>query len=197
MHFFEQIVQKLFPSSPNDGTPVSILQEVLERSPQEKKNYEAWLQDKKYTALIQDIAQAYYYKKTQITGSIQVHLFQDQSAKGLAVSYHAHFGKKNFQHLFDYWKDQVLGLGYQLKSKTHQITDHHQYIESKQRYFLKPPRRLEQGKYPQLYGNVLLEHISIDDKPSYIKVLVATYTDRLFTPALDFEDFMENIFSLG
>ncbi len=196
MSYFDQILKKIFAN--RTSLVNDYVKQILKRSPKDKQAYQKWLSSDQHKEFITAIAQAYFYKKADIVSSIQVHLFKSNGANGFAISYHPNFGKKKFQHLLDYFKERVQTLNYHLQVAERKITDRGDYVETKDKYYLKPSIRLgtiNQGLCNQLYGNILLEHISVDNRPSYIKVLVTYYNDHLFAKALDYDDFIEELFA--
>jgi hypothetical protein len=197
MQFFNQIFQKLFPNPSSN----ILLKEVLERSEKDKKAYQVWKDTEAHKPLLEAIAKAYFYKKTNIVSDIQVHLLKITGAKGLAISYHPTFGEKNFQHFFDFLKDKVLSFNYFLQTSEKRISEKEDFMETKEKYYLKPNASFKFNtsfksaeKTNQLYGNILLEYIKIDDKPSYIKLLVTFYQDAMYSQVMDFDEFVGMIF---
>ncbi len=190
--FFEQIIEKIFPAKITANQP--LVREVLQRSIKDQANYKIWLDSSFQKEMIKKISKAYFYKKANISSELQVHLFNAHGANGFAITYHQDFEVKSFQHLLDYFKDLILRLNYRLQIADRQMTDKGSYVETIDKYYLKPYIKedaMEAKICNQLFGNVLLEHVSIDNKPSYIKILVTTYNDYSFTKALDFDEFTE------
>jgi hypothetical protein len=109
-------------------------------------------------------------------------------------------GKNDLMFLSDYFKDTLLTLDYMLRSAQREITDKATYISTVERYYLKPESKqaMSEGKQiNQLYGNLLLENVWVDEKPSYLKVLSTVYADRSFTPALKFADLVQILFQIN
>jgi len=190
MSFVEKWVKKLFPGQ----TKVPLLHETLQRSTKEQGQAKQWQGTMSARQLVQSIYQSYHYKKTGIKGTPEVHLFNSAYANGFAVTYAPEVGPKVFAWLLDYLKDEVLALGYRQANADRKVEDKGPYMQETQRYYLKPPVPINpETKIDQLYGNITLEYISIDDKPSYIKVMANIYSDRLFNNALPFEEFVERL----
>lgn len=195
MSFFDQIIGKIFPRQENPS-PTSI-KEILKRTDKEQKKYLDWLSERHHEPLVKAISQAYFYKKTQISSSIKIHLFNSQGAEGFAIDYMPDIGQENFQHLFDYLKNRILEINYFLQASERRILDKGSYVETTQKYYLKPKWKhalKDQNILNQLYGNILIELIHIDRQPGYIKFLVTHYQDRLFTPALDYDELINCLF---
>jgi hypothetical protein len=65
-----------------------------------------------------------------------------------------------------------------------------------EKFYLKPPLQapVENELISQLFGNVSIEKISVDNKPSYLKLLVTVYSDRLYQNAKPFDQMMDRLF---
>ena len=197
MSFFDKISHKLFPK--DKPARHAEVHEVLKRPERDQLAYEVWRNQPECEALVREVAQAYYYKKANISSELEVHLLNTVYANGFAVSYSSHLEAKEFQHLFEYFKDQVTTMDYRVVNADRRIKDKVTYVETIEKYYLKPPLHkgdIVQGSINQLYGNVAVEHVLIDDRPSYIKVQASVYSDRLYQEALHFDDFAEKLFAV-
>lgn len=193
MTFGDEIIGKLFPSAASPNEP--LFSELLERSKNDKANYKKWLSSKKHLDLNQTFYLSYFLKKKNISSSTNVYIFNSRFANAFSISCPIHMNPKSFQYYFDYLKDKVLELGYSLKRSDREIIDRTHYIETIDRHYLNFPNNYMIGKRKhQLYGNILIEHISIDDKPSYIKLMVTYQTGSSFTKPLGFDELTKMIF---
>jgi hypothetical protein len=57
-------------------------------------------------------------------------------------------------------------------------------------HYLKPHPGQSTVKANQRYGNIMIELVTFNEKPQYIKLMANIYQDRLFTEALNFDDFV-------
>nr|WKN37851.1 hypothetical protein K4G66_03900 [Tunicatimonas sp. TK19036] len=194
MSFFDKITEKLFSKKPGATTQVH---EVMQRSEKEQQAYERWKQSEEKKLLLRKMAQAYYYKKTNIRSEMNVHILNMPSANGFAISYHPNISAKHFQYMLDYLKDRVLLLDYRLVNTDRRMIEKKNYVETTEHYYLKPPLDVEgvaNEPVDQRFGNVSVAQVFVDDRPSYLKVLVSTYSDRLYQDALHFDDFVTHLF---
>ncbi len=197
MNFFNQIYQKIFTNQTDSETLPVEVREPLKRNESYQKIFQDWVASERKTQRIQPIAKAYHFKKANIHGDIRVHLLRSGGANGFAVTHHPDFEKDTLSFLLEYWKQKTEELGYQLQVAERQISEKTGYIQTKEKYYLKPSIRLDtiQNRLcNQLYGNVLLEYIQIDGLPSYLKVLVTYYVDAQFSKALEYDDFVRILF---
>lgn len=175
------------------------MHEVLKRSTVDQEAYEAWKGSGAQDVLLQEIAKAYYYKKTNISSDLDVHLFNTDYANGFAITYHPKISPKHFQHLSEYFRDKVLEMGYRLVNADRRIIDRDHYVETIEKYYLKPPMSAvdlskEVIQVNQLFGNIAIDHVLIDGRPSYLKVMASIYSDRQFQEAQSYDDFISGLF---
>lgn len=194
MASFNEIWEQLFTAQPR--RPQVAVKERLIRSPSYVNNYIEWKSSQQPRALIREVEKAYYYKRNQIQGFYQVHLLQSAPANGFALSYHPHIGEESFRFLFDYWRDAMLALGYRLKNTDRHMREMPAYVQTTEKHYLKPPLRRQQLPLNQLYGNVLLEHVQLNGKPSYLKVQANIYADHSYTEALPFDELASRLFAV-
>lgn len=196
MSYFDKLVSKLFSKKPRG---VAAVHEVLKRSTVDQEAYEAWKGSGAQDVLLQEIAKAYYYKKTNISSDLDVHLFNTDYANGFAITYHPKISPKHFQHLSEYFRDKVLEMGYRLVNADRRIIDRDHYVETIEKYYLKPPMSAadlskEVIQVNQLFGNIAIDHVLIDGRPSYLKVMASIYSDRQFQEAQSYDDFISGLF---
>jgi hypothetical protein len=63
-------------------------------------------------------------------------------------------------------------------------------------YFLKPEIKAEDFDNPpikQLYGNIMLERVLLNNQPQYLKIQANIYNDRYYQNALPFNDLLSFI----
>lgn len=193
MNFFEKIIRQLF-QSPSPKAPM--VSEPLKRKDAERSSYFEWQNSGTYKVLWERLHLAYKARLKNEMGLWEIHLLQMQAANGFALTYPNDLSPQQFQHLFDLLKDRVLTLNYKLANADRQIYDKAKYVETKEKYYLKPNIDFQNTEelFDQQYGNVLIEQILIDGKPSYLKLVASIYSDRLYTKALGFDVFMKEIF---
>lgn len=195
MTFFDEIIKKIFGGQTN---PQNLQhKQLLKRSEKEKRKYLLWLESAESTELLARVKKAYHYRKSNIPSDVTIDIFRSASANGFAISQEKGMDKRTLPNLMDYFREKVLNLNYRQQSATRKISDKGSYVHIEDKYYLKPSIRLQaqnQDVCNQLYGNVLLEQISIDNEPYMLKVLVTHYQDRLFTKVLDYDEFVSKIF---
>ena len=194
MSFFDEVFAKLF--TKKESTTVPVIHEPLERTEAQRSSYQNWVDSGACESLLENIAEAHHKKNLGILSDYEVHILNTPYSNGLAISYHQDMGEEAFRHLFDYFKEKTLTMGYRLAQADRRIMDRGNYEETIEKWYLKPalaPKGAE--VVDQIYGNVLLEHNIIDRKPSFIKLMVNVYQDRSYTKALEFDEYFQKIFN--
>ncbi|MBN3522128.1 hypothetical protein JYB62_19145 [Algoriphagus lutimaris] len=194
-NFFDDLLKKVFQSSEempvnhkeNFSIKENELQEALEWSQRED--------GKKFMELIN---KNYHFKKAQINKNPQVHILESPYANGIAVSYDLPFDTKSFSLLFLAFSQRVLALGYRRVSLDRKFEEIKDQVKITEKFYFKPPlKSSDDGELiSQLFGNITLEKISIDNTPSFIKLLVTIYSDRLYKNPKPFDQFLDLLFEV-
>lgn len=193
MGFFEDVVGKLFGKQHADQP---IIHEVLVRSETDLSAYQAWANSERKTDLINDFDRAYSLKKQMVESSMEVHLLESQYANGFAITYDDQIPVDQFRHMFDFFKNRVTEMGYKLAQGDRRIKEKNGFEETIEKWYLKPlAEDLQATVIDQRYGNVLIELVFVDRKPSYLKFMASIYQDRLYSKALPFDELYQKIVS--
>ncbi|MCS7018285.1 MAG: hypothetical protein RMJ87_04050 [Cytophagales bacterium] len=196
MSFFDKILEQLFPKRLPEHLPV--IEEALVRSPAYRNQILLWQNSGAHRKLAYQVWEAWQLKKQKQVAELEVHILKTQGSNGIALTYHPQIGKQEFQFFFDHLKEQTLQIGYRLYTSDRRIFARSNYSETIEKHYLKPPidLRIENGAVQpcdQRYGNVIIEHIQIDDKPSFIRLMAHYYQDQLYRKALPFEELLQQI----
>jgi hypothetical protein len=200
--FIKRMWKALFPERERSDhktgkkVEVPVHNEELERSEAFEQERKDWLVKREHVRLLRSILQAYRSKQSGVE-PVETDLFLHGSpyGNGFFFTYRDHFGVRNFSFLFDLFRDRALDLGYRKYHSDRRILDKEAHYETIERHFLKPPinKEMDVKKGTQLYGNLLLEQILINDRPSYIKVMANVYSDGMYHPPLPFEELVDRL----
>lgn len=194
MTFFDEVFSKLFRKKENATAP--IIHEPLARSENQQGVYALWVEQQGHVGLLEDVMGSYHKKKLGILGEPDVHVLTSKYSNGFAISYNDRLNREHFRHLFDYFKERTLGFGYKLAQADRRILDKGEHEETIEKWYLKPDVKHTGKEFEdQLYGNVLIEHIEVDRKPSYIRLMVNVYQGRPYAPARDFDEYLDQLFN--
>lgn len=190
--FIDDILGKLFPKK---SKPLSF-KENFKQSDIDKEAVEQWTLSEEGESLLALVSKNYYFKKSGINASPEVHILNSPYANGFAVSYDSPLDEKTFSYLFFAFGRRVLDLGYKQVSLDRKIEEINEDVRTTEKQYFKPPLSSADlsEKIDQLFGNVSIEKVSINDKPSFLKILVTVYSDRLYQDAKPFDQFIDFIF---
>jgi hypothetical protein len=192
-NFFDELFKKVFKSS--EKTPMNVKENVVIKEA-ERADLVSWLDTQESEELFSVIYKNYHFKRAGIDSHPQVHIFDSPYANGFALTYDAPFDLKSFSRIFLAFSQRILALGYMQVSLDRKFEEIDDQVKVTEKFYFKPPMRVP-GKgelISQLYGNVTLEKVSIDNKPNFIKLLATVYSDRLYQDAKPFDQLMDRIF---
>lgn len=170
----------------------------LQQQAGEQEAYRQWVEQKTYLHWCPAIFKSYHFKKCNITPGFRLQLLQSPNRQGVVLFYSPEIGGQNFWHLFAFLKNQSLRVGYQHHLSDQRVISHERYTETIYKHYLKPPAvdLPDSGLCNQLYGNLMIDLVSINGQPGYIRFYVNTYHDSFFSPPLPFDELMDRVFNL-
>jgi hypothetical protein len=191
--FFDELFKKMF--GPSDKSPMKVRENFVVRE-SDHEDLAQWMDSEEYRNFLALIYKNYHFKRTGINDSPQVHILDSPYANGFAVIYEEPFDEKVFSRLFLAFSQRVLALGYEQVSLDRKLEEINDQVKVTEKFYFKPPIQiLAEGELiSQLYGNVSLEKVSVNNKPSFIKLLATVYSDRLYQDAKPFDQLMDRIF---
>lgn len=192
-NFLEDLMNKVFKSA--NRQPVSY-KENFTLKESDLQAVEAWQESEESKEIFARVYKSYHFKRAQINESPQVHVFSSPYANGFAVSYDFPLEQESFSLLFLAFSRRILALGYVQISLDRKIEEVNEQVKATEKFYFKPPlHHPDSGSLiPQLFGNITLEKITINNQPSYIKLLATVYSDRLFEDAESFDNLMDRLF---
>jgi hypothetical protein len=119
------------------------------------------------------------------------------TTNGFVIKYDAtRWTKLDFQHLFDYLKQQVVELGYQKYVSEIKVVKECSKELTIERHYLKPPIAHQDGDTSirqQLFGNILICMNSQGKQLENIKFSATIHHGRQYTTPLDFRELMDDV----
>ncbi|WP_448520015.1 hypothetical protein [Rhodoflexus sp.] len=196
MSFFDNIFNQLFPKRLPSHLPV--IEEALVRDENYRNQIFRWQNSGAHRKLAYEVWEAWQLKKEKQVTDFQVHLLKTDGSNGIALTYHPRIGSEAFQFFFDHLKEQALQIGYKLYTSDRRIFLRADYSETIEKHYLKPPidLRVEDGavqRCNQRYGNIIIEYIQINDRPSFIRLMAHYYEDQLYLKPLPFDELLQEI----
>jgi hypothetical protein len=192
-NFLDDLFKKVF--KPSEKTPMKV-KENFSIKEIDQTDIDTWIESEESKQLFALVYKNYHFKRTGINDRPQVHIFDSPYANGFAVSYEKPLDAKSFSRLFLAFSQRLLALGYEQVSLDRKFEEINDQVKVAEKFYFKPPLQLpaEGELISQLYGNVALEKVTVDNEPSYIKLLATVYSDRLYQDAKSFDQLMDGIF---
>ncbi len=192
-NFFDDLYSNLFQSS--EKLPLNHKENIVFK-PSELQEAKDWAQGVEGEAILAKISKNYSFKKLQLEEMPRVHILDSKYARGFAITYEEVFTPQTFSNLFLAFAQRVLALGYQQVSLDRKLEEINDQVRSTEKFYFKPPLQLpvEHELISQLYGNVAVEKITLNNQPNYLKVLATFYSDRLYQDPLPFEELVTQLF---
>lgn len=191
MTFVDDILKRIFPK--NEKTICH--RENAKYSDEDRKATLLWMMSEEGRSVFENVYSSYQLQKSGEEGSPEVHVYRSPYANGIAVFYDLPFNSKTFSKLFFAFGERIVDLGYDRVSLERSVQEKTHGVNTTEKQYLKPKPTLMAGQTDQLFGNVSIEKVSVNEQPQMIKILVTVYSDRLYTEARSFESFIEAIFN--
>jgi hypothetical protein len=187
MSYFDNIFDKLF----NQDSESPIIHEPIRRGEGHERKYREWKEQQKAIVLSRVVISV-ELKKKNLESVPQVQFLELPNANGLAVSYIEDFHKDSFRCLLDYWAELVKMFGYRSINADYMVREKDGKTEEIEKRFLKPILG-EEKPFEQKYGNILIENVTIDGQPCYIKLTATTYSDTNYQTPLAFNQLLDHL----
>jgi len=160
------------------------------------KEFDSWKATNECEDTTREFFRQYELRKYYSDHQAFASLYSTEKANGVHFAYSKDFTPRQFEFLFDLIQERTIALEYISYVSDRMIYEKPEFIETVEKHYLKPNFRINTGsKAHQLYGNILIEHVLIDENPSYLKILSTTYSDSNYHDPLPFEEFLKKIFN--
>ena len=192
--FFDDLLKKIFPARGSHQS-LSVKENFLLKD-KDLQDVEVWGHSEASKVLYDLVYRNYHYKRAQINESPEVHVFSSVYANGFALSYGPPLDVNSFSLLFLGLSRRIIALGYEQVSLDRKLEEVNEQVKETEKFYFKPPLQMPQegALISQLYGNISLEKIRINQQPSYFKLLAAVYSDRMYHDAKPFDELMDRLF---
>ena len=199
---FWDSIKDLFNFSRETTPNTPAVHEVIERSPEEKEQYERWKKTLSCRRLIDWLnGQHIEYLINPENVDEAIDFLNIPSSKGFVIHFQqTNYSRKEIINLFDFFKEQVLKLGYRSYVSDRKVYSREDWVESKERHYLKPPsnlRKITKEKFKQQYGNITIEILFRDEEVVHLKFSATAYNDHLFEDAKEFKELMMDLVDVG
>lgn len=193
---FWQNIRNIFQSAEESSSLEPVIHTVIERTEQEKKDFEFWqgtLVRRRLSDWLSDQYAIYRVVPKNVDAALD--FLDTPSKKGFVIHfYKTQYSKRDVTHLLDYFKVKVKALGYRSQLSDTRTFNQPKWVETIERHYLKPQTSFTPiEKSDQKYGNIMLELDFRDDRPYQLKFSATSYQDHLFKDADDFKELMQMV----
>lgn len=193
--FFHQLKDRLFPSKKDDGPDLPLVIEPLVRNAKYEEAYAEWTASGRVATVVDVLQRQWEASKAQGLSNPAFQVYRSPQSNGFYFNKGLPFKNEEFGFLLDRFQAAVEGLGYRNQIAERRLSDHPRGVHSMERYYLKPELGASfEPPIDQIFGNVHLELISINDEASYLKVMAHVYQDRNYQEARPFDGLVAELF---
>ena len=189
--FFKNFFQEAEQSSSSKP----LIREVISRDEKEMAAFNGWKNSLEQRRLMDWLTDQFAIWKVLPDDIHKAILFLDTpSSKGFAVRFRDLEKKQNPIFFFDFLKEKTQALNYRIQIADTRTWSSGNEVHTMERYYLKPrTSKMPDGKINQLFGNIMIELLHKDNIPFNLKFRATSYNDRLYHPAPDFRQLMNEL----
>lgn len=171
-----------------------MVHEVLKRSEYYLDQYEFWKESILSEEMINSVKTSLHLKEQGVLQSPEVHCFSGEYSNGFAITFNPELDATQFSFLFDFFAERVRELDYKTSISDLIMAEKNDYIETKEKHYLKPIVSYSEGKIDQKFGNVTIELIKTDEIPNFIRLMAHAYNDSKYQSPTSFEILADHVF---
>lgn len=184
-------IKKLFAQAEDESQPAT--HEVLVRTQAENDAFLQWKKSKRFARLMEGF-------KSRLEGraadgaDLPLEMFSGPKSRGFVLYYDEGLVTDiDMRHLLDYFKDQMLMVGYSIYMSDVKNQLNNGVVETIERHYLKPKfdYNEETGRIAQRFGNITIEYLRENNQPMSLRLLSNIYSGHKYTYARPFEELME------
>ncbi|MES2731058.1 MAG: hypothetical protein V4714_04890 [Bacteroidota bacterium] len=194
MYFAENVLGRLFiPYALNQG--FSMVSELRKRNHRDRLAYVRWIMNGRYKVINRSVINAYETVECRGAWFNRLHFFNTDAACGITLVFGKDIKGIESQYYFEYLKNRLLELGYQLHHSYRELSDHTWHVEATDKYFLQnSPKQMRKGRAGIYKGPITLEYICVDNIPSHCKIMIMATGDKKHNSVTDFDSLMSTLF---
>lgn len=193
--FFNQLKQRLFPDKPEQGVDLPMVTEPLTRTEKFQSNYEKWLGSPREGVMLDILKRQWAAAGEAGFSNPAFQVYQSPQSNGFYFNKGLPFKDDEFRFMLDRFQGIVQGLGYRNQIAERRHSDHPRGVHCMERYYLKPELGTSlEPPISQIYGNVHLELVLLNEEASYLKVMAHIYQDRNYEEAMPFDGLVNALF---
>lgn len=157
-----------------------------------------WVAQQVYRNWLGPYYKAYHLHRGGASGprGLRAEPLHEQGRAGALLFYHDSIGPANFRHFFEHVGERMTALGYNRACADEGTRRHENFDEHSFKQLFKPPPAdcPESGRCNQRYGLVVLDLVSLNGQPLFLRLAANPVLEPGFTPAVPFEELLREVF---
>lgn len=186
MSFWDSI-SNLFRQAESSSINAPTIHEMIERTEAEREAYARWRRTESSRRLLGWIEEQYaaFHEGHPLDEAIG--FLNTNSSKGFVLYVHkTNYSLEELTHFFDYFKEKILSLDYRPGISDRRIFPRRDWVETRERHYLKPNVNLNEAILNQGFGNITVELELRNDVPHNLRLRATVYQDSMYQDAGSF-----------
>lgn len=131
------------------------------------------------------------------SNSEKLFLHQTKLSNGFYFLGEEPWSNEDYSFLIQYWIEKLKDKGYVQKRAHRELCEEGGLLKGMEEFYLKPGLKFRRSTpFEQLFGNIHIQHRTVNGETRLVKLLANTYSDRNYKTAYDFEDLIHFILLL-
>ena len=199
MSFFKGLFKDLFSSEEfsAESDHSDLLSENIVYSDLYWADFEKWKERGILESMLSHLHDTWLLKQKGNDSKLNFYLHESSLSNGFYVKAEDPWDDQDYSFLIQYWIQTLKSKGYVLKRAQREHCEEGGLLKGLEEFYLKPSLKFRrQLPYEQFFGNIHIQHRSVNGKSKLVKLLANSYSDRNYKLAYDFEDLIHFIFVL-
>jgi len=180
MSFWNQI-KDIFKQAESSSATTPTIHELIERNPEQIAAYEQWKRTAGARRLTDWLENQYARYRDGLPTDETIGFLNTNSSNGFVIYFgQMNYGRAEITHFFDYLKERVRTRNYRGDISDRRVFPHRDWVETRERHYLKPIVDLTAEKMDQAYGNIMIEFELRNDVPHNLRLRATTYNDSMY-----------------
>ncbi len=167
-------------------------------TPAQAARHAQWVAERVYRNWLGPYFKAYHLHRGGAGGprGLRAEPLREKGREGALLFYHESIGPVNFRHLYEHVGEQVVALGYHRACADESTSRHQNFNEHTFKQLFKPPPVdcPKSGRCDQRYGLIMLDLVSLNSQPLFLRLAANPVMEPGFTPAEPFEELLREVF---
>lgn len=186
MPFWDSIAN-LFRQAEASSATAPTIHELIERTPAELTDYDRWLRTTGSRRLLDWLDEQYAAFRAGRPTDESIGFLKTDSTNGFVVYVHQmNYTREEITHFFDFLRERILTLNYRADISDRRIFPRRDWVETRERHYLKPRVNYDDEVFNQGFGNITVELELRNDVPHNLRLRATVYSDAMYKDGASF-----------